>query len=199
MSAAFLATAQLSRLMTSPRDIAESRNSHPLEIVSHRPGTDKALVGVDLKSTRSPTCRRSILRRRRSICSIPSTASRGLSGTVFADQTITQKQAGYTRRIQLKLGRFHARLSGRNDWVNTLDNNRLAPSISRDDSRFSGARVIYNTDLGIAPYVSLATSYTDHGTNFTTGQLSRPKPACRPRPASDRTSRFQRNFGAAVV
>ena len=29
---------------------------------------------------------------------------------------------------QLKLGRLTLVLSGRNDWVNTADNNRLAPS-----------------------------------------------------------------------
>ena len=66
----------------------------------------------------------------------------------------------FTAQDQLKLGRLTLVLSGRNDWVNTADNNRLAPSESRDDSQFSGrAGLIYNTDLGIAPYVSYATSY----------------------------------------
>lgn len=51
------------------------------------------------------------------------------------------------------------------------------PSNSSDDSKFSGrAGLIYNTDIGIAPYVSYATSYNPIiGTNFTTGQLFTPE------------------------
>jgi iron complex outermembrane receptor protein len=100
----------------------------------------------------------------------------GFPGTVFLNQTITQKQAGLYAQDQLKLGRFTLVLSGRNDWVNALDNNRIGPSSSRDDSVFSGrAGLIYNTDLGIAPYVSYATSYNPLvGTNAA-GQLFTPE------------------------
>jgi iron complex outermembrane receptor protein len=101
----------------------------------------------------------------------------GFPSTVFADQTITQKQVGVYAQDQLKLGRLTLVLSGRNDWVDTVDNNRLAPSESRDDSKFSGrAGLIYNTDIGIAPYVSYATSYNPIvGTNAATGQLFTPE------------------------
>jgi iron complex outermembrane receptor protein len=103
--------------------------------------------------------------------------SQGFPGTVFANQTITQKQGGVYLQDQLKLGRLTLVLSGRNDWVNTFDNNRIGPSQSRDDNQFSGrAGLIYNTDLGIAPYVSYATSFNPIiGTNFVTGQLFAPE------------------------
>jgi iron complex outermembrane receptor protein len=103
-------------------------------------------------------------------------AGLGFPGTISADQTITQKQLGVYAQDQLKLGRLTLVLSGRNDWVNTFDNNQLAPSVNRDDSRFSGrAGLIYNTDMGIAPYVSYATSYNPIiGTNAT-GQLFTPE------------------------
>jgi iron complex outermembrane recepter protein len=103
--------------------------------------------------------------------------AQGFPATVFADQTITQKQLGVYAQDQLKLGHLTLVLSGRNDWVNTFDNNQLAASVTRDDSRFSGrAGLIYNTDMGIAPYVSYATSYNPIiGTNAVTGQLFTPE------------------------
>ncbi len=101
----------------------------------------------------------------------------GFPATVFQDQNITQKQAGLYAQDQLKLGRLTLVLSGRNDWVNTSDNNRVLPSDNRDDSKFSGrAGLIYNTDLGIAPYISYATSFNPViGTNSNTGQLFLPE------------------------
>ncbi len=97
----------------------------------------------------------------------------GFPGTVFANQTITQQQVGVYAQDQLKIDRLTVVLSGRNDWVTTENENLLAPSLSRNDSRFSGrVGAIYNTDLGIAPYISYATSYNPIiGTNFVTGQL----------------------------
>jgi iron complex outermembrane receptor protein len=126
----------------------------------------------------------------------------GLPGTVSADQTITQKQAGLYAQDQLKLGRFTLVLSGRNDWVNTFDSNHLAPSASasRDDSRFSGrAGLIYNTDIGIAPYVSYATSYNPIvGTNAN-GQLFTPETGVQTEVGVKiEPTGFNGHFGAAL-
>lgn len=80
----------------------------------------------------------------------------------FRNFQITQKQAGTYLQDQMKLGNFTLVLSGRNDWVETTQDDRGtgATVASRDDSRFSGrAGLIYNFDNGIAPYVSYATSY----------------------------------------
>jgi len=95
------ATAQLSRFNDFASDVANQANldtqfeyRFTTGVVQH-----KALVGIDLRATRSPTGRRSTLRRRRSICSIRSTASTGFSRTVFANQTITQSRPAFMRRI----------------------------------------------------------------------------------------------------
>ncbi|WP_411194525.1 TonB-dependent siderophore receptor [Rhodopseudomonas sp. BAL398] len=78
----------------------------------------------------------------------------------FRDVTLTQKQIGLYLQDQIKLGRFTLVLSGRNDWVNTVNDNHAGTGQTRDDSKFSGrAGLIYNFDSGVAPYVSYATSY----------------------------------------
>jgi iron complex outermembrane recepter protein len=101
----------------------------------------------------------------------------GFPGTVFNNQTITQDQTGVYAQDQLKVGRLTVVVSGRNDWVTTSDNNLLAPSLSHDDSKFSGrVGAIYNTPVGIAPYASYATSFNPIvGTNGVTGQLFLPE------------------------
>lgn len=84
------------------------------------------------------------------------------AGAPFRNFLITQKQAGTYLQDQMKLGNFTLVLSGRNDWVETTQDNRFTGATvdSRDDSRFSGrAGLIYNFDNGIAPYISYATSY----------------------------------------
>ncbi len=99
------------------------------------------------------------------------------TGTPFANHQQTQSQVGVYAQDQIKLDRWTLMLSGRNDWVNTEDNNRIGASLNRDDSKFSGrAGLIYNTGFGIAPYVSYATSYNPIiGTNFTNNQLFLPE------------------------
>jgi iron complex outermembrane receptor protein len=170
------ASAQLSRFNDFASDVANQANLDTQFEYRFTTGAiqHKALVGVDLKSYEvadrqafdfaTPS-----LNLLNPVYGIP----QGFPGTVFANQTITQKQAGLYAQDQLKLGRFTLVLSGRNDWVNTLDNNRIVPSNSRDESKSSGrAGLIYNTDVGIAPYVSYATSYNPIiGTNLATGQL----------------------------
>jgi iron complex outermembrane receptor protein len=90
---------------------------------------------------------------------------------------LTQNQAGLYFQDQMKLDRFTLVLSGRNDWVSTINDSRVGPNQSREDSRFSGrAGAIYNFDFGLAPYVSYATSYNPViGTNSATGQLLEPE------------------------
>jgi iron complex outermembrane receptor protein len=173
-------TAMLSRFNDFARDTANQANlDSSLEYrFATGPVHHKALVGVDLKSYEISDLQAfdfatPALNLLNPVYGVP----QGFPGTVFADQTITQKQVGVYAQDQLKLGRLTLVLSGRNDWVDTADNNRLAPSESRDDSKFSGrAGLIYNTDLGVAPYVSYATSYNPIiGTNAATGQLFIPE------------------------
>lgn len=99
------------------------------------------------------------------------------NGSPYADQNVTQRQAGIYVQDQMKLGNFTFVLSGRNDFVDTTNNNRIGANLSREDSKFSGrAGLIYNFDSGVAPYVSYATSYNPIiGTNFVTGTLLLPE------------------------
>jgi iron complex outermembrane receptor protein len=174
------ATAMLSRFNDFARDVANQGNldsSFEYRFATG-PVLHKALIGVDLKSYEIGDLQAfDFATPALNLVNPVYGVTQGFPGTVFADQTITQKQVGVYAQDQLKLGRLTLVLSGRNDWVDTQDNNRLAPSLGRDDSRFTGrAGLIYNTDLGIAPYVSYATSYNPVvGTNFATGQLFTPE------------------------
>jgi iron complex outermembrane receptor protein len=170
------ATAQLSRFNDFASDVANQANLDTQFEYRFTTGAvqHKALVGLDLKSYEVADLQAfdfatPSLNLLNPVYGVP----QGFPGTVFANQTITQKQAGLYAQDQLKLGRLTLVLSGRNDWVDTLDSNRILPSSSRDESKFSGrAGLIYNTDIGIAPYVSYATSYNPIiGTNLATGQL----------------------------
>jgi iron complex outermembrane receptor protein len=174
------ATAMLSRFNDFARDVANQGNlDSSFEYrFSTGPVLHKALIGVDLKSYEISDLQAfDFATPALNLVNPVYGVAQGFPGTVFADQAITQKQIGVYAQDQLKLGRLTLVLSGRNDWVDTQDNNRLAPSLGRDDSRFSGrAGLIYNTELGIAPYVSYATSYNPVvGTNFATGQLFTPE------------------------
>ncbi|MEA2868340.1 MAG: iron complex outerrane recepter protein, partial [Bradyrhizobium sp.] len=174
------ATAMLSRFNDFARDISNQGNldsSFEYRFATG-PVLHKALVGVDLKSYEISDLQAfDFATPALNLVNPAYGVPQGFPGTVFADQTITQKQVGVYAQDQLKLGRLTLVLSGRNDWVDTLDNNRILPSQSRDDSKFSGrAGLIYNTDIGIAPYVSYATSYNPIiGTNTATGQLFAPE------------------------
>ncbi|RXT44796.1 TonB-dependent siderophore receptor [Bradyrhizobium betae] len=99
------------------------------------------------------------------------------SGVAGTNHYLTQNQKALYVQDQMKLGRFTFVLSGRNDWVDTVNNNHVGPDQSREDSRFSGrVGAIYNFDMGLAPYVSYATSYNPViGTNSSTGNLLVPE------------------------
>ena len=174
------ASALLSRFNDFARDIATQVNlDNQLEYrFATGPVLHKALVGVDLKNYKISDLQAfdfatPPLNLLNPVYGVP----QGFPGTVFANQDITQKQLGVYAQDQMKLGRLTLVLSGRNDWVNTFNENHLAPNQERDDNQFSGrAGLIYNTDLGIAPYVSYATSFNPIiGTNFVTGKLFAPE------------------------
>jgi iron complex outermembrane recepter protein len=173
-------TAMLSRFNDFAHDTANQANldsSFEYRFATG-PVQHTALVGVDLKSYEISDLQAfDFAMPALNLLNPAYGVQQGFPSTVFADQTITQKQVGVYAQDQLKLGRLTLVLSGRNDWVDTVDNNRLAPSESRDDSKFSGrAGLIYNTDIGIAPYVSYATSYNPIiGSNAATGQLFTPE------------------------
>jgi iron complex outermembrane receptor protein len=99
------------------------------------------------------------------------------NGAPFANQYITQNQKAVYLQDQMRLDRFTLVLSGRNDWVQTTNYNRIGPHQDMDASVFSGrVGAIYNFDVGLAPYVSYATGFNPIiGTNFATGQLFSPE------------------------
>ncbi|WP_262048708.1 TonB-dependent siderophore receptor [Bradyrhizobium sp. Bra78] len=101
------------------------------------------------------------------------------SGAPYQNATLTQKQFGVYAQDQIKLDRLTLVLSGRNDWVDTYNDNHIGANMGRNDSAFSGrAGLIYNFDAGLAPYVSYATSFNPIiGTNFTLNQLYLPETA----------------------
>jgi iron complex outermembrane receptor protein len=198
------ASAQLSRFNDFAHDIANQGNIDTQFEYRFATGPIQhtAVVGVDLKSYEindlqafdfaTPS-----LNLLNPVYGVP----QGFPGTVFANQTITQEQAGLYAQDQLKLGRFTLVLSGRNDWVDTLDNNRILPSNNLEDSKFSGrAGLIYNTAIGIAPYVSYATSYNPIiGTNTTTGQLFTPETGVQTEAGIKiEPTGFDGHFGVAV-
>ena len=75
---------------------------------------------------------------------------------------IVQNQLGAYVQDQIRFDRFTLVLSGRHDWVNTDTNNYLFPANSSDgnERKFSGrAGLIYNSEIGLAPYVSYSRSF----------------------------------------
>jgi iron complex outermembrane recepter protein len=120
----------------------------------------------------------------------------------FQNQSLSQNALGLYAQDQMKLGRLTLVLSGRNDWVNTGDNNHLPGglSASRDDTKFSGrAGLIYNTDAGVAPYVSYATSFNPLVGTINTGQLFVPETGQQAEVGVKFTpAGFDGHFGAAL-
>ncbi|MES5487799.1 TonB-dependent siderophore receptor [Bradyrhizobium sp. INPA03-11B] len=98
------------------------------------------------------------------------------SGALYQNGYLTQGMAGLYLQDQVKLDRLTVVLSGRQDWVDLTNNNRIGASQGRDDSKFSGrVGAIYNFDSGVAPYVSYMTGYNPViGTNAA-GQLLLPE------------------------
>jgi iron complex outermembrane receptor protein len=197
------ATGLLSRFNDFARNVANQGNldSQFEYRFATGPLQHKALFGVDLKSYEVSDLQAfDFATPPLNLVNPVYGVSQGFPSTVFADQTITQKQVGVYAQDQLKLGRLTLVLSGRNDWVNTFDDNRRAPNQSRDDSRFSGrAGLIYNTELGIAPYVSYATSYNPVVGTFRNGQLFAPETGVQTEVGVKiEPAGFNGHFGAAL-
>lgn len=157
------ANATLSRFNDYARDIADQANlDNQLEYRFNTGAVQHtALVGVDLKHYEIHDLQAFDFATPSLNLLAPTYGySGGFPGTTFLDRTITQKQAAIYAQEQMKIGHLSLVFSGRNDWVDTDLDNRIGASQSRDDSRFSGRLgAIYNTDVGIAPYLSYATSY----------------------------------------
>ncbi|WP_076857892.1 TonB-dependent siderophore receptor [Bradyrhizobium mercantei] len=82
------------------------------------------------------------------------------SGALYQNAYLTQAMAGLYLQDQVKLDRLTVVLSGRQDWVDLDNQNRIGADQSRQDSKFSGrVGAIYNFDNGVAPYVSYMTGY----------------------------------------
>jgi iron complex outermembrane recepter protein len=90
---------------------------------------------------------------------------------VFRD---TQDQLGEYLQDQIKFERFTLVLSGRHDGLTTNYNNILTPtsSVSGNDDAYTGrVGLIYTSAIGLAPYVTAATSFDPQlGTNSATQQ-----------------------------
>ncbi|MGY3489963.1 iron complex outermembrane receptor protein [Bradyrhizobium sp. USDA 4011] len=97
-------------------------------------------------------------------------------GPLYQNAYLTQGMAGLYLQDQLKLDRLTVVLSGRQDWVDLTNNNRIGASQGRDDSKFSGrVGAIYNFDSGVAPYVSYMTGYNPVIGTSAAGQLLLPE------------------------
>lgn len=91
----------------------------------------------------------------------------------------TLEQVGIYVQDQIRFDRFILSLSGREDFVSSRTDNRLAfTSANRDDQAFSGkVGLLYNGDIGLAPYATYSNSFTPlAGTNFF-GNLYKPETA----------------------
>lgn len=101
------------------------------------------------------------------------------SGAPYRDADLTLVQAGVYIQDQIKFDRWTLVVSGRRDEVNTKDDNHIGADKSRSDGKSTGRiGLIYTSAIGLAPYVSYATSFTPViGTNTTTGDLFFPETA----------------------
>lgn len=88
---------------------------------------------------------------------------------VFNNADTTQEQLGVYIQDQIELtDRWVVSLNGRHDWAETVTDNNLAGSSSKqDDEAFTGrAGLVYLADNGLAPYVSYSESFLPSlGTN----------------------------------
>ena len=99
--------------------------------------------------------------------------------TRYLHATETQNDVGLYAQDQIKLGRFVALLSAREDVVDTSVNNLLYPSQSTDSTPHAltgRSALLYDTGFGVNPYVAYGTSFNPIlGTNSGTQQPYKPE------------------------
>lgn len=102
-----------------------------------------------------------------------------IAGAPAQNALLTLTQVGVYAQDQIKYDRWTLVLSGRHDELRTDNDNRIGPDKSRSDGKSTGRiGLIYTSALGLAPYVSYATSFTPViGTNRATGELFFPETA----------------------
>jgi len=89
---------------------------------------------------------------------------------------LNQGQTGVYAQDQIALGGLRLALSGRKDWVEAAQFDRLAKTTaSYDPSKFTGrAGLLYLFKNGLAPYVSYSTSFEPQTATSKTGQILAP-------------------------
>ncbi|QOZ26283.1 TonB-dependent siderophore receptor [Bradyrhizobium sp. CCBAU 51753] len=98
------------------------------------------------------------------------------SGALYQNAYLTQGMAAVYLQDQVKLDRLTVVLSGRQDFVDLVNQNRIGADQSREDRKFSGrVGAIYNFDFGVAPYVSYMTGYNPIIGLNAAGQLQLPE------------------------
>ena len=96
----------------------------------------------------------------------------GSSGGYATPSTydIHQHQTGVYAQDTVEWGGLRLLLSGRHDWASTTSG-----SDRQNDARFTGrAGLLYKTTVGLAPYVSYATSFEPQSATLATGGIAKP-------------------------
>lgn len=83
---------------------------------------------------------------------------------------IHQHQTGLYAQDTISWGGLRLLLSGRHDWAHTENGTTI-----QNDRKFTGrAGLLYKTSIGLAPYVSYATSFEPQSATLATGGLAKP-------------------------
>lgn len=91
-------------------------------------------------------------------------------GTTPSTYVVSLGQTGIYGQDTMSWGGLRVLLSGRQDWAGTYSNGSV-----QKDSKFTGrAGVLYRTDIGLAPYVSYATSFEPQTATLLSGGLAKP-------------------------
>ena len=92
------------------------------------------------------------------------------------DVALHQQQTGVYAQDQLSSGGFRLLLSGRYDWLDqTVDDLIGKTSSPLDQSKFTyRAGLLYLTDIGLAPYISYATSFQPQSATDRNGDVLAP-------------------------
>lgn len=98
------------------------------------------------------------------------------NGPYSTDHFFKQSQTGLYLQDQMKLDRWILVLSGRNDWVDINNENRVGASQARSDSKPTGrAGLIYDLGFGLSPYVSYASYYNPVPGTDVNGNIYKPE------------------------